>query len=93
MKPPTTEPYYVQHGQACDDLVRCHSCQALCLVSTVLSTTPARGEDRPSAQGCKCGSRKFTEVRTLSTWEWLKIKLRLIRFPHREEFLKEFARG
>lgn len=74
-------PYYEKLGQGHADLVRCQECKRLQAVVDILG----KG-------GCtKCGHRKMTEVRNLSLWEWFKIRFRLLNFPHRKEFLKEFG--
>lgn len=77
---PEATPYYVDLNKGCDDLMRCKDCKRL-ITAQVLA----------SLGSCKCGCRKVTEIRTLSLWEWIKVRLGLITFPHREEFLKEFA--
>ena len=73
--------YYEQYGQMCDWVSRCEECRTL----VTLETIRTQG-------GChKCGSRKFREPRTLSLWEWLQIKMGLIRFPHSDQFLAAFS--
>lgn len=73
-------PYYVDLNKGCDDLMRCKDCKKL-VTARVLA----------SLGSCKCGCRRVTEIRTLSKFEWLKIRLGFINFPHRKQFLKEFA--
>ena len=76
-------PYYEAHGESHDDILRCNDCKRL-VVATTLRTHG----------GCpSCGTRRVTEVRALSVWEWLRIRLGLIDFAHRQEFLKDFTRG
>ncbi len=78
-------PYYVDLNRACDAVVRCNDCRKL--------VTSAQINANRGVTPC-CGSRKVREIRTLKFWsEWLPIRLGLIDFPHRAEFLKEFARG
>lgn len=74
--------YYVDHGKAHDDIVRCADCQRLLTCARI-----------NACGGCpKCGSRRVKEIRTLSVWEWLQVKLGLIKMEHRDEFLREFSR-
>ena len=76
-------PYYEAMGDAHDDLLRCNDCKRL----VVCTTLRARG-------GCPhCGTRRVVEVRSLSVWEWLRIRLGLLQFAHRQAFLREFSRG
>jgi hypothetical protein len=76
-------PYYVALGKGCDAIVRCKDCQHLVTHALLM----AKGS-------CpRCGNRRVTEVRALGLWEWLRIRLGLLDFPYRKEFLKEFARG
>jgi hypothetical protein len=70
--------YYEKYGRATDWVVRCSDCRRL-VVPT--DTTSA----------CRCGCRRVTEVRSLSPWEWLKIKFGILNFPHRREFLSEMG--
>lgn len=71
--------YYESLGRACDFLLRCKDCQRL--VPTA----------RLTAHGCcSCGNRRLAEIKTLSLWEYLRIRLGLLRFPYRREFLREF---
>ena len=77
-------PYYEDLNQACDAILRCHECRRLVTHATIVAnkgTTPC------------CGTRKVREIRTLTFWEWLKIRLGILDFPYRQQFLKEFARG
>lgn len=75
--------YYTELGSGHDDILRCKDCRAL-----VTSTDLFR-------EGCctECGCRRVTEVVGLSLWEWFKIRVKLIDFPHRKEFLNEFRRS
>lgn len=72
--------YYESHGRGHDHLLRCKDCRSI-------STT-----DKLFQSGVcpKCGSRKFIEIIGLSLWEWLKIRLGIIDFENRKEFLREF---
>lgn len=80
--PPTLAvPYYVDLDKGCDALVRCHDCRRL-----VTHATFVKHHACP-----RCGTRKVTEVRTMSCWEWLRVRVGLLDFPYRKEFLKEFA--
>lgn len=86
---PGPRPYYETlpdgEQQACDWLLRCDEPTCGRLVS--LDTIHRIG-------GCPaCGSHGVKEIRTLSVWEWLKIRLGVLDFPHRKEFLAEFARA
>ncbi len=76
-------PYYVALGLGHDALVQCKDCRTLVphAVISVLGTCPG------------CGSRTFIEVRALSLWEWVRIRVGWIDFPHRQAFLKEFSHG
>ena len=73
--------YYTDLGFACDALLRCKDCQRLVT------------HDVLTAHGCcpRCGTRRVVEITTLSPWEWVKIRLGLIQFPYRREFLREFS--
>jgi DNA-directed RNA polymerase subunit RPC12/RpoP len=82
--PPTPvvpEPYYTKYGVAHDWILRCKDCHRLILHRTIVRVGACP----------RCGTRAFKEVRGLSAWEWLKIRLGVIDFPHRAEFLKEFG--
>lgn len=74
------QPYYVDLGKGCDDLMRCAGCRRLITALTV-----------SSLGSCECGSRKVVEIRTLSEEEHADIVSGKIDFPHRAEFLAEFA--
>ena len=83
-RPTAARPYYEKLDKACDAIVRCNDCRRLVTHAAIIGnkgTTPC------------CGTRRVREVRTLGPWEWLKLRLGLIDFPYRAEFLKEFARG
>lgn len=70
--------YYQALGRACDYVMRCQDCQRLQTTAAIKK----RG-------GCKCGNKRFTEVRTLTFWEMVRIRL-FMRFPYKKEFLAEF---
>ena len=84
VKKPNARPYYEDLNLGCDAIVRCNDCHKL--------VTHARIIANEGLTPC-CGTRKVAEVRALKFWEWLLIRLAIIDFPHREKFLKEFARG
>jgi|WetSurMetagenome_2_1015567.scaffolds.fasta_scaffold362494_2 hypothetical protein len=79
---PRSSRYYEQLGRSCDDIVRCEACGRL-LVMVEITTRGA----------CRCGHRRVKEVTGLSVWEYLKIRLGITRFAHRQAFLAEFRRG
>lgn len=74
------ERYYVGLGRACDWLLRCKDCRSL-----VTST------DIKKRGSCACGNRRFSEITMLSEHEHAEIVAGRIDFPHREDFLREFA--
>lgn len=75
--------YYEKLGYSTEAILRCESCGKL-----------QRTQGIRKSVGCsKCGNRKFNEVRALSSWEWFKIRVGLLRFPYWKEFLKEFSLG
>lgn len=78
---PGARQYYEQYGQMCDWIVRCKDCKTLITTDTIHKTGACH----------KCGSHDFREPRTLSVWEWLKIKIGLLQFPHSAEFLASFT--
>lgn len=79
---PPFEEYYVKLGIGHDHLLRCKDCHRLVTHENVITVG-----------GCRyCGCRRLVQISTLSVWEWLKIRLRVIDFPYRKEFLQEFAR-
>lgn len=80
---PHAKPYYEALDRGHDDLLRCHDCNRLVLYKEMMAN---RGLTL-----C-CGTRKTHEVRALSFWEWLKVRVGLIDFDYRHEFLAEFAR-
>ena len=71
--------YYTALGRACDWIFRCKDCQRLVTAETLRRLG-----------SCPCGNKRVLEVTTLSTWEWLKIRVGILRFPHRADFLREF---
>lgn len=78
----TPERYYEALGKACDALVRCRQCQRLVTHAQVVA----------DGSGCpRCGTKYVMEVTSLSLWEWLKIRLGIIDFPYRKQFLQEFS--
>jgi hypothetical protein len=77
---PVTRRYYTDLGRACDYILRCKDCKRL-VTSATLAT-----------QGCcPCGNRRVVEITTLSIWEYVRMRLGLLNFPHRREFLREFG--
>ncbi len=74
-------PYYVDLDKACDALVRCRHCQRLLTHAFMIGQNKGH---------CVCGSREVKEIRTLTLWEWLKVRTGWIDFPYRAQFLKEF---
>lgn len=81
-KVPHTPLYYEKLGRAVDYILRCDFCQKLIVTAEI-----------EKSKGCpNCGNRRYNEVRTLTLWEQLKIRLGLIKFPHSGEFLAEFKR-
>lgn len=72
--------YYTKYGRASDALLRCKDCKRLVTHGQL------------AARGCcpSCGTRKVTEITTLSIWEWLKVRVGWLDFPYRREFLAEF---
>lgn len=73
--------YYHDLDRNCDYIVRCRECRRL-----VVGTELAHDGLCPH-----CGTRHMIEVRELGFWEWLKIRLGILDFPHRDLFLKEFS--
>ena len=71
---PETRPYYIALGKGLDAIVRCHDCKRL-----VTQTVLRRRLGCPS-----CGTRRVTEIRALTLWEWLRIRLGFLQFPYRE---------
>ena len=75
--------YYHALGVGHDALLRCTDCKRLVTHAALVR----RG-------GCPvCGTRRVTEITSLTLWEYLRLRLGLIRFPHRRAMLAEFARG
>ncbi|HYB96808.1 MAG TPA: hypothetical protein VEC39_17680 [Vicinamibacterales bacterium] len=72
--------YYVALGRACDWILRCKDCQQLVTSADIAK----RGS-------CACGNRRFAEITMLSEQEHASIVSGAIDFPHREDFLREFA--
>lgn len=77
-------PYYEKYDKGHDDLLRCKDCSRLVTYASMFDN------GRTGLTPC-CGSRSTREVRALTVWEWLKVRLAIIDFPHRDEFLKEFG--
>lgn len=74
--------YYELEGRGVEGIVRCDGCKGLVVVAQI-----------DGKAGCpKCGNRRFNEVRALSTWEQIKLRIGLINFPDKDKFLKEFSR-
>lgn len=73
--------YYEALGMGIDAILRCTQCQRLQTQAELAKRTT-----------CVCGNKRMNDVKTLSAWEWLKIRTGWINFPHRKLFLKEFAR-
>lgn len=78
-----TAPYYESLDKGCDELLRCNECGRL-VTHAALFRTGGNG-----LTPC-CGTRRVREVRHLTFWEWLKIRVGFIDFPYRHEFLAEF---
>jgi len=72
--------YYERKGEMSDGLFRCAACNRLITHARLIADG-----------NCSCGNRRVTEVRALNFREWLRIRLGLLRFPSRIEFLKEFS--
>lgn len=66
-----------------DMLLRCDDCRKL----VVYTAMQAHHGQTPC-----CGTRRVREVRHLTLWEWITIKLGIRDFPYRKEFLAEFGR-
>lgn len=77
-----TPHYYETMGEGHSALVRCYECKRLNTTEELFKTGT-----------CKCGHRKMAEIKSLSAWEWFKIRVGIIDFPHRKEFLNEFHRS
>lgn len=75
--------YYEELGLQHDELMRCADCTRL-----------VKCADLRRIGACpKCGNRRVLEIQGLSMWEWLRIRLGLLRFEHRDKFIKEFSRA
>ena len=81
---PRARSYYEATDKGHDDLLRCHDCGRLVTYASLFS------KGNTGFTRC-CGIRKVKEVRALTFWEWLKVRLGLIDFDHRREFLAEFS--
>lgn len=77
-------PYYEKYDRGSDWLLRCKDCGRLVTHQQLF------GDGREGLTPC-CGTRSLREVRAMSFVEWLKVRLGIIDFPHRDEFLKEFG--
>ena len=76
-----TKLYYHDLGRGHDYLLRCKDCKKLITYDSI-----------SEAGGCKhCGNKRVTEITSLTLWEWLKVRLGIIRFPDRSLFLQEFS--
>ena len=75
--------YYEDLGRGHDYLMRCKDCKRLVTFEVITKS------------GCcpSCGNRRVVEITTLTFWEWLKIRVGVISFHNRREFLKEFNRA
>ena len=78
---PSFTPYYEALGASHDDVLRCRQCRRLVVHQAII-----RGGHCPH-----CATKRFEEVRSLTLWEFLRIKLGLLRFAHRAAFLAEFT--
>ena len=76
---PREQRYYADFGRSCDWVLRCKDCRRLVTAETL---------QRLGA--CPCGNARYAEVTALSLWERFKIRMGLLRFPHWQEFLKDF---
>ncbi len=74
--------YYERLGLGCDALLRCKDCRTLVVREEL---------GRRGVTPC-CGTKRVTEITTLTLWEWIKVRTGLIDFPYRKEFLAEFSR-
>lgn len=83
--PTAVRPYYEDLGVGHDYLLRCQDCGKL--VAHVDLVDPKRKGLTPC-----CGTRRVREIRSLKWWEWLMIRVGIIDFPYRKEFLAEFKR-
>ena len=83
MAEPDSGRYYTDLGRGSDYLLRCDDCKRLVTHAAIIKIGKCP----------KCGTRRFREIVALSLWEWLRIRLGLLNFAHRADFLKEFARG
>jgi hypothetical protein len=72
--------YYTALNRACDWILRCKDCQKLVTSATI-----------GKIGSCPCGNRRFAEITMLNQEEHDLIASGVIDFPHRDEFLKEFA--
>lgn len=72
--------YYEKYGMEHDLLLRCNACRSLIV-----------HKDITQNGSCACGNRRYVEVQALSFWEWVRVRLGIIDFAHRDEFLKEFS--
>jgi hypothetical protein len=77
-------PYYEKYDRGSDWILRCKDCGRL------ITHDQLFGDGRDGITPC-CGTRSVREVRAMSLWEWLKLRLGIIDFPHRAEFLTEFG--
>lgn len=77
-------PYYEKYDRGHDDLMRCKDCGRLVTQDQLF------GPGKQGVTPC-CSSRSVREVRALSLWEWIKVRLGIIDFKYRHEFLSEFG--
>lgn len=73
--------YYTALGRSADFLLRCKDCKRLVTI-----------DEMSKVKSCPCGNKRFAQISTLSTWEWFKIRVGILDFPYRREFIKEFSR-
>ena len=79
---PHARPYYEDLNVGHDWLMRCAECRQLVLHADMIAN---------KGQTLCCGTRRVKEIRSLSFWEWLKVRIGMVDFPYRKEFLAEFA--
>lgn len=77
-------PYYEKYDRGSDWIMRCKDC------GRIVTHTQLFGDGKEGTTPC-CGTRSLREIRVLSVWEWIKVRLGIIDFPHRDEFLQEFG--
>lgn len=81
-KRPSVPHYYERLGLGGHDaILRCHDCGRLVTYQRLMDVgmTPC------------CGTRRVKQVQHLRVREWLRIRLGLLDFPYRQEFLAEMT--